>query len=783
MHALRVLEYGSVLERLANECETPLGAERALALEPDFEEEEVWDALELTASAHELLAKDSPPALSAVRDLRGALDRAAKGGSLAGEDLFRIAECLSAMRQCRRFLESRKEGHPRLWRIAEPIPEAPRLEQALFDALEPSGDLKDSASPELVRLRRQIRSTQARIVERIQGYVAGKARELLSDPIYTIRDGRYVIPLKAEYKGRIKGIVHDTSASGQTVYLEPDDVLQMGNALREAESAEREECERILAELSEKVGEVAEEASSGIELASEIDLLFAKARLGYAWNGVLPERARGHGIAIEGGRHPLLDPETVVPLTLSLGFAEDGLLITGPNTGGKTVAIKTVGLFALMAQSGMMPPATHVRLGPFTQVWADIGDEQSIEQSLSTFSGHVKNIAEALKGLKDGALVLLDEIGAGTDPAEGSALAKALLTTFQARGARVLASTHYGELKAFAYSQSRFSNAAMEFDPKSLQPTFRLIPGAPGASHALKIAERYGLPSDVVRLAREGLSAEQRDVSDMLEQLEEAQRESRSVQSEADRRAGELAEKLAQAESKLAEAEEARRSAFARATAQVEDALREIRLEAEHVFEQLKRDAGDAKAIERAREDLKALQELGKELGRSLKPEPLADPSGRPLEKGMRVRVEGYSQIGVLLDDPPSGGGSEKASLTVQIGPLKVKAAPDRISAVDTAPDFERSARRSPTLQKAMHARQEIHLRAARAEQALEDLERFLDDAVLAGLSSVRIVHGKGGGVLRKVTQEFLRKHPQVASFRLGEAGEGGDGVTVAVLK
>ncbi|MEA2553856.1 MAG: mismatch repair protein MutS2 [Fimbriimonadaceae bacterium] len=775
MHALRVLEFDSVLARLREHCETMLGAESCAALQPSFEENEVWASLELTKEAHELLATQSPPSLGPIRDVRDGFRRAGKGGTLGGQELFVAADALRGMRELRSFLQAQKEDAPRLNQDAVLLPDAKRLEEAIFDALEPNGDVKDSASTHLASLRQRKANTTVRLQEKVQSYTTGKSRDLLSDPIVTVRDGRYVIPLKAEYRGRIRGIVHDTSASGQTIYVEPEDVLQLGNLLREIEAAEREEISRVLLALSGKIGTVAKEAVVGIEAASRIDVVLAKARLGFAMRGAVPDRLNMPRIEIEGGRHPLLKAATAIPLDLKLGQGES-VLITGPNTGGKTVAIKTVGLFVLMAQSGLLPPARAMKLGPFSQVWADIGDEQSLQQSLSTFSAHVKNIAEALQSLKPGALVLLDEIGAGTDPAEGAALAKAILVGIVEKGATVLASTHYGELKAFAFETEGFRNAAMEFDSKSLRPTYRLIIGAAGASHALKIAERYGLPKTVIEQAREGLSTQHIEMSRMMEGLDQAQKLARQAQGEADRRLAELRRKEEAAEEKLREAEEVRRTAHAKASATVDEALRQMRDESARIFEELKRAGVDGRAQEQARADLRALQDAGSEFAKGLKPKEKKPAPGVQFVKGMSVRIEGYTQTGVLLDDPKG------KTVQVQMGSLKMNVPVNSLTSVAPAREPQRP-RDNIGFQKAQTATTEIHLRAMRAEDAIRDLEKFIDDATLAGVPSVRIVHGKGEGILRKVTQDYLRKNPNVASFRDGEPGEGGHGVTVAVLK
>jgi len=778
MHAFEVLEFDVIKQRLQDHCETSLGGVWAHDLKPTFDAAETWDLLALTGEAHDALGRHQVPALGAVRDLRQQLKIASKGGVIAGKELFMIADALAAMRNFRTFLLARRADMPKLAPFAESLPEARRVEESLFDSLEADGAVKDGASPTLSTLRQRKKNTTSRIQERIQSYTTGKTRELLSDPIYTVRDGRYVIPLKAENRGKIRGIVHDTSASGQTIFVEPEDVLQLGNALREVEAAERAEETRILMQLSGKVGAVATEATGGIEAAGQLDLFLAKARLGYQMKGTMPLPQGKHWIQVQGGKHPLLNPETTVPLDLSVGIGSN-VLITGPNTGGKTVAIKTIGLFVLMAQSGLMPPALDVRLGPFTQVWADIGDEQSLEQSLSTFSGHIKNIAEALKYFRRGALVLLDEVGAGTDPAEGASLAQSILQELADKGGAILASTHYGELKAFAYNTPGFQNAAMEFDQKNLRPTYRLLMGAPGASQALRIAERYGIPKNIVDRARAGLGVQAQDMAAMMEQLEQSQRQARIAQGEADRRTEELRKAEQRASRKLAEAEEIRKTAHSKANEVIEAALREIRLEAAQIFEELKKAPADQGTRQSARDRLKQLQDVGHEFAGEFVPKAKNGSGPKPgeLQKGMSVKIDGHAQVGTLVDEPRGN------TAVVQMGPLKMTVPVSSLTPAQPSAAGGLKARPSIQLQKTINATTEIHLRHMRAEEAVRDLEKFVDDAMLAGLPSVRIIHGKGQGILRKITQDFLRKHPGVASYRDGEPAEGGQGATIAVFR
>ncbi|MEJ5169794.1 MAG: endonuclease MutS2 [Fimbriimonadales bacterium] len=776
-HALEVLEYSKVLERLAQRCETEIGAALASRLSPSTDRHEVIRRLQLSEEARQLLDGPAPPSLGLVRDLRKPIRLAGRGATLGGQELFQIGQALEAIRAFRQFVLPRKAEHPTLATMAESLREDKALEGRLAASLESDGTVKDSASAELARIRSRKATMAHRLTEKIHSYTV-RYREYLSDPIYTTRDGRYVVPLKAEHRGKIRGIVHDTSSSGQTIFVEPEDVLQLGNALRELEAAEREETLRVLSRLSAEVGRIAIDLEASLEVAGRIDLSLAVARLAFDDRACVPTIAEGCGIELRAARHPLLDPNTVVPLDIEVGFEWDALLITGPNTGGKTVAIKTVGLLALMVQSGLFPPADACRIGPFSQFWADIGDEQSLQQSLSTFSGHIRNVAEALRNLQPGALVLLDELGAGTDPAEGAALAKAILLSLQRGAAKVVASTHYGELKSFAYNTAGMRNAAMEFDAKSLRPTYRLLMGAPGASHALKIAERYGLPKEVVEEARNALTSEQQDLALMLEKLEIAQRQARIAQSEADRRTAELRKAEAEAARKLAEAQEIRRNAHAKAREEVERVLREIRQQAAQVFEELKRSA-DPRKQQEARRRLQEIQAEGDRAAEAFRPSEQGHMEEVDIGPGLAVRVEGYTQIGTVLTQPKEG------TVQVQLGPIKMNVAVGRLRPVtdDAGKKAPAKGRTNLSLSRALSAPTEIHLRQLRAEDAERELEKFLDDAVLAGLDQVRIVHGKGGGVLRKATHDLLRKHPHVRSFGFAEPADGGQGVTIARFK
>ena len=776
VRALRILEFQTIRDRLVLCCQTEMGRVVAESIMPEFEEGPVWILIEQTLEAFDLLGVSPPPSLNGVFDVRNPMKLAAKGSQLPGDQLYRTGTALAATQLFKTYLESVQTTHLAGFG-AGLFPDA-KLEGELLYSLDSDGSVLDQASLVLAQIRGKKRGAQQKILERISAYTTGKYRDLLSDPIYTMRDGRYVIPLKADHKGKIKGIVHDTSSTGSTVFLEPEDVLNAANAARLLEAQEKEEEKRILKILSEKVGRVADDIISSVTQLGELDLIFGKARLGSEMRAGVPEKVKGHYLEIKGGRHPLLDKDKVVPLDIELG-AGSSVVITGPNTGGKTVAIKAVGLFVAMLQCGMLPPAYHCKFGHFSQIWADIGDEQSLEQSLSTFSAHLKNIASALNNLKPGALILLDEVGAGTDPAEGAALARAFLLEFHENKATVLASTHYGELKAFAFSTEGFRNASMEFDSKSLKPTYRLILGAAGASQALKIAERYGIDRRIIARAEEGLSEQHKDMAEMLQNLEGAQKQARNAQSEAGRRTAELRELEAKATQKLREAEDMRKRANERAHDAIESTLREIRIQADDIIEDLKKQGTKQESIQRARVDLKALDDIGRGVSSKFrsKEKPLESSEKHVFKQGDNVQVIGMQQNGVLLEDVVG------RDVMVQLGALKMKIDVRKLLPTEVKPVTVTSDRSRNSLARTMNAKTEISLRNMRAEEAIRLLEQFIDDSLLGNVPWARVVHGKGEGILRQITQEFLKKHKDVKSFRDGDATEGGQGVTVVTFK
>jgi DNA mismatch repair protein MutS2 len=589
-----------------------------------------------------------------------------------------------------------------------------------------------------------------------------------------------VLPVRVEHKGKVPGIVHDSSSSGQTVFVEPSAVVELGNELRVQTAQEREEVLRILAELSETVGAKQAEIEASMEVAAELAVDIAKVRLSQSWGGAKPHFKKSDAfVSIENGKHPLIEADRIVPVSIGIGAKENVLIITGPNTGGKTAAIKMVGLFVLMVQAGIWPPAARIEFSPFVEVWADIGDEQSLQQSLSTFSGHLKNIAEALKSAKPGSLVLLDEIGAGTDPAEGAPLARAILMEFHKLGAKVIASTHYGELKDLGYSQPGFANCAMEFDVKTLRPTYRLLYGAPGSSHALSIAERHGIPKNVIEAARTQLGPEFATTDQLLKDLDLATRRARSAQGEADRISARFKKMEQELMERLKSAEEAKLKAQQRANEKVESEVRAIRRQAEELFEELKKGKRDKAAIKK---DLKALEQIASELRETVSPSSsMASTKSNAIEVGDPVRLKGARQTGTVIELLADG------RAVVQQGILKWQVGLGEIEKIEGAKQMPSQKPKSANapglgLGKSLQVKTEVNLRRLRAEEAELILEKYLDDAILAGLSQVRIVHGRSGGVLRSITHRLLKNCPHVRSFRLADEAEGGSGVTIAVL-
>lgn len=793
------LEYPQILARLAEYADFSGGRELALALEPAPEIHEARDRLALTGEARALLLARPDFALGGVYDIRRLAAQAEHGVTLQPSDLLRVRDTLQGAARVRRILSRLETQFSRLADIAWRIVLAPDLVEAIARVLNDRGEVRDNASPTLARIRRELHTTQSRIQERLQRMLGSpQVAPYLQEALITRREGRFVLPVQADFKRHIRGIVHDRSGSGATLFIEPADVVELNNTLRELSLAEQDEIIRLLQMLTAQVGDLAPEISASLDALAELDLIFAKARYAESLRASAPEllplpetppavtadtdnQHPGTVVRLLGARHPLLQPETVVPVDVDLDEQAHVLVLTGPNTGGKTVSLKTVGLLTLMARAGMhLPVDPGSQLSCFEAVYADIGDEQSIEQSLSTFSGHLTNIIAFLKEVNHRALVLLDELGAGTDPAEGAALAHALLEAFRTRRCTVFVATHYPELKLYAHATPGVRNASMEFDVETLSPTYRLTIGLPGRSNAFAIAHRLGMPPAIIVQAQGLVSGESLNVEALLNDLHTL-REQRSVardaarqsQQEAEARAAELRERLAGIEAE-------RRKILAAAEAQGQTAIAALQAEIRELRQQARTLASaprSAAALAEVVETAAALE------APQLAPEPFVEEAGlvpEPLSDGVlqvgatvRLATLGVEAIVLAL---------EGDIVVVQAGALRTRL-PTAEVVLLRYPEAPRPVSKSVNL-PARHPSPglEIDLRGQTAAEALAHLDTYLDDAAMAALPWVRIIHGKGTGKLRQEVQRFLDTHPLVSAYESATEKEGGGGVTVAKL-
>jgi DNA mismatch repair protein MutS2 len=780
---LRRLEFHKILEKLSGYAGSGLGKDRALVLEPSTDQLLVKRMQAETTEGRELLRLDPTAELGGWRDIRAPLLKLERGAVLEPEELLAVGQTMTACRQIKKFFAERPENYPLLGEITVILFGLPGLEHQIAMSILPGGELADRASDALFQIRRKITRGQAEVKEHLESLTRSPHyQKYLQDPIVTIREGRYVVPVKIEYRAQLPGIVHDQSASGATLFVEPMAVVEKNNELRRLVVAEKQEIARILAELSAALAEHAGPLGSSLEALGDLDFIMARARYSEKLDAVAPVFAGEASLDLKKARHPLLQGE-VVPVSLSLGHGFDTLVITGPNTGGKTVTLKTAGLVVLMAQAGLHIPAEEgSSLGIFHRVFADIGDEQSIEQSLSTFSSHMTNIVDIVLRAGRDSLVLLDELGAGTDPAEGAALARAILEKLHSAGARTVATTHYSELKSFAYANERVENASVEFDTATLRPTYRLLIGSPGRSNAFEIALRLGLPQALVGRARDFMTEEQVKVEDLMLSLEKSRQEAEAEREAAAAMRAE-AEQLKCRHEKMEEELALKREAvLARAAEEAYKLVRETRAEAEAAVRDLRSklssDAARTRetAIQESRTRLQSMQERA---GRAVPKKKHAGVAPVALRPGEEVYLPRYNQKGYVLNAPAGGG-----EVQVQVGVLKLSIPINEIRQVDEPKKPGGGSHVGAMLmEKARQVSSELNLRGLYAEEALLEVEKYLDDAYLAGLSKVCLIHGKGTGSLRTAVHRQLTGHKRVKSFRLGEHGEGGFGVTVVELR
>ncbi len=805
---LRVLEYPKILERLASYCAFSGGAELAAALLPSDDLLTVRTWLIQTYEAYQLLQQKDDINFGGVSDLRPLLDRAERRSVLFPPDLLEIKFTLQRARQLRNLLTRLEHTFPHLAEMAANIQPCDHIVEEISRCISDRGDVLDNASPELARIRSELRVAQERLLSTLDRLVhSGDIKPYLQEALVTQRQGRYVIPVRAEYKGNIDGIVHDQSASGATLFIEPLKVVQQNNAVRELELQEEKEVRRILLELSIAVAEEAVYLRRNTQILAELDFTFAKAKYAYALDATLPEMTTfqprkaapkhskhdeeapphpGSVIELRRARHPLLDPKTVVPIDVYLDDDTYLIVITGPNTGGKTVTLKTVGLLVLMAQSGLMIPADiDSRLSIFEGVYADIGDEQSIEQSLSTFSSHLTNIIAILEEADPSCLVLLDELGAGTDPEEGSALAMALLDNLRDRGITTFATTHYSDLKLYAHNTPGVRNASVEFDVETLSPTYELSIGLPGRSNALTIARRLGLNPVIVDQAEQIVRPDTLQADKLLDDIRRARQEAfdAAERAKARERQGQLLE--ADLRHQLAQIEQARRAVIAETRALMQTELETVRKEIEQLRRQARSGftgstaAGHEEFLARAEKELTRRKQATEEVNqRVVVPGKAEDRLTGPVEVGDIVWVASLQASGEVLAVYDA---SDEAD--VQLGNFRLKLPMKRLElrqkAVKEAPAPAVTIRSSaPGASPGI----ELDLRGERVEEGLERLERYLNDAYRARLPFVRIIHGHGTGAMKSAVRDALKRHPLVGTMRAGEGNEGGDGVTMVKL-
>ena len=788
--SLHTLEFPAVLELLADQAVCDESRERIMGIRPSQDPREVALLLQETTAARKMMDIHGAPALANLRPVAAALQRASLGGRLNTRELLQIAAVLRTARNVAAYTgvgEERTCIHS-VFRSLRPDR---ALEDQISGAILSEDEIADNASSTLSDIRRKIRVTSGKAREVLQRLISSPSAKYLQEAIITIRANRFVVPVKSEYKGNIPGLVHDVSSSGSTYFIEPIGAVNANNELRELLSKEEAEIERILSVLSAAAADSRDEIQTDYDLLLALDLIFARAKLSYQMDGMEPKLAEDGSLLFRGARHPLLDRRKAVPIDIRLGTDFDTLVITGPNTGGKTVTLKTAGLLTLMAQCGLhLPVRDGSQVSVFRKVLADIGDEQSIEQSLSTFSSHITNIVRVLEEADDRTLLLFDELGAGTDPVEGAALAVAIIEEARSLGARVAATTHYAELKVYAMTTEGVENASCEFDVETLQPTYRLLIGIPGKSNAFAIARRLGLAEHVIEAAAGHIDQQNIQFEDVLTQMDR-QRQELEAEKRAEARLRRKMEEDAQAVSlHRRRLEEERAKLLDEARAEAQDILAEARSVSNSVFHELDR---MKKQQRRQEQDWQNVNQQRSALRHRINEadEKFSARTGFPEEEPVQTRP---AQVGDTVELRQIGTRAQvlqvnkDGSLQLQAGILKISARQEEVRVVDAPKhngqqQLRRMTRRAQRTVRAASARPELDIRGMMGDEGVAMVERFLDDAVLAHLTTVTIIHGKGTGALRRAVQQYLKTSKYVKGFRLGRYGEGESGVTVVEMK
>ena len=786
--SLRVLEFHKIRAQLAQFCVSDMGRELSEALEPSGNLADVLRMQQETEEAHVVLTFLGATPMIPFTDVRAQLHLAQIGSVLSPRALLDIAASLRAARAARDALVTDKENTPMLTANASRLSTFRQLEQAITDAILSEDEIADRASSELFSIRRKMRACNERVRERLNGMIHNASfQKYLQEAIVTMRADRYVIPVRQEYRGMVPGIVHDQSSTGATLFIEPMSVVEIGNELKQLIVAERAEIERILRALSAQTAPDAEAIADNLAILAQLDFAFSKAALAREMHACPPKMNSEGKIRIMRGRHPLIDPEKVVPLDIRLGDGFSTLIITGPNTGGKTVTLKTTGLFTLMAQAGLQVPAEHgTELAVFDDVFADIGDEQSIEQSLSTFSGHMTNIVSILEGVTPDSLVLFDELGAGTDPTEGAALAQAILAALLKMRTRTVATTHYSELKEYALTTPNVENASVEFDVATLRPTYKLLIGIPGKSNAFEISRKLGLPEYLIDSAKDLLSKEQVRFEDVIANAEYHRQVAEKERQIAEEARAEMVSIRNQAEAERKKLEDQRDRAIKKAKEEAKRIVENARRESEAMITELRamKKAGGAqeheiqrvrKKMEQAQDALAEKKEVGGEIPTSVK-------------AGDMVHVASMDIDATVVSGPDA-----KGFVQLKAGMMKMRARMDDLRTLTSTQQMIRKEQKKLEHKRSMRemrvdvmtrqVRQELDVRGMALDEAIPEVQKFLDDAMISSLGQVSIIHGNGMGILRSGITSCLQRHPCVSSFRLGRYGEGETGVTIVTLK
>ncbi|WP_368188841.1 endonuclease MutS2 [Blautia sp. 1033sp1_1033st1_G9_1033SCRN_220408] len=788
--ALKSLEYYKIIQLLTEKASSPLGKELCRDLLPSVDLVQIQLMQAQTRDALSRLFQKGSISFGSVKDVRGSLKRLEIGSTLGIIELLSICSLLENTSRVKAYSRNERGDHPAdsLDEMFEQLSPLTPLSAEIRRCILSEDEISDSASPGLLKVRRSMKIANDRIHTQLTSLVNGGARNYLQDAVITMRNGRYCIPVKAEYKGQVPGMIHDQSSTGSTLFIEPMAIVKLNNDIRELELQEQKEIEAVLAELSNQTAAYTDQIRDDLEIMVQLDFIFARASLAMDMNGTEPIFNTEHKIRLKQARHPLIPRKKAVPIDLRLGDDFDLLVVTGPNTGGKTVSLKTAGLLTLMGQAGLHIPAMdRSQLSVFHQVYADIGDEQSIEQSLSTFSSHMTNVVSFLKEADSDSLVLFDELGAGTDPTEGAALAISILSYLHEKGIRTMATTHYSELKVYALSTPGVENACCEFNVETLRPTYRLLIGVPGKSNAFAISSKLGLPDFIIEKAKQQISEQDESFEDVLTSLENSRVtiENERAQIEAYKEQIEALKK--QLETKQERLDERRDKILKNANEEAKRILAETKEYADQtmkLFHKFQKDHVDTAAVEKERQNIRArMDKADNALSIKAAPkEPKKKLSAKDLSLGDMVRILSMNLTGTISSRPDS-----KGFLFVQTGIIRSKVHISDLELVDepviSSSALQKTGAGKIRMSKSSSVSTEINLLGKTVDEAIAILDKYLDDAYLAHLSKVRVVHGKGTGALRKGVHDYLRRNKRVASYRLGEFGEGDAGVTIVEFK